>query len=206
MRTRIGLIAVLAAIFVSSAFASEDWPGEAGKSDSVKSLPGRDFENARTAGMPLIVYFFDPNARPNNRSRYVEPLLGNLDFRSKLKDFLMLKIRTDGTDVRGWPAEFRDPAVRSASVVFISSDFKQIISFDKNMQNAQITLDAMSNAAASILVYEKSLALQKGGAKKEEPKAVTPVIEASKVPGLSDKDKKATAAPAKRKPTTAADE
>src|SRR5437870_5711223 len=115
--------------------AGEDWPGEAGKSEFVKSLPSRDYENARTAGMPLCIYFFDPNQRNNPRGRYLETVLANADLRSRLKETLYLKIRSDASDVRGWPANFLESANKSAALVFISSDFKQIISFDKSMQN-----------------------------------------------------------------------
>ena len=85
--------------------------------------------------MPLCIYFFDPNMRPNNRARSVETVLGNLDLREKLKNFLFLKIRTDGSDVRGWPMDLREPANKSASVVFISSDGKQIgfVSYANNL-------------------------------------------------------------------------
>ena len=211
MFIRIPAFALLLATLAFSAVGSDDWPGEAGHHEAVKNLPGRDFENARTAGVPLCIYFFDPMVRPNNRARYLEPVLGNLDLRAKMKDFLWLKIRTDGTDVRGWPADFRDPANKSASFVLISSDFKQIVSFDKNMQANQITTESIAGAVDNMLQYEKRLVLLGGGktaagsAKKEDPK-VTPVIEAAKVPGLNDKDKKPAATAAKRKPATAADE
>jgi hypothetical protein len=214
MRTRFGLLAVLFATLVTVASASEDWPGDAGKAESVKNLPSRDFENAKTSGMPLCIYFFDPNMRPNNRARHVEMVLGNLDLREKLKAFLFLKIRTDGSDVRGWPMDLREPANKSASVVFISSDGKQIVSFDKMMQVNLISVESVATAAENMIQYEKRLSILTGGKaglgaakkeeKKEDPKK-PPVIEAAKVPGLSEKDSKPTTT-AKRKPATPADE
>ncbi len=206
MRTRFGLIAILVSTLATVASAGEDWPVDGGKAESVTNLPARDFENAKTSGMPLCIYFFDSNMRPNNRARHVETVLGNLDLREKLKPFLFLKIRTDGSDVRGWPVDLREPANKSASVVFISSDFKQVVSFDKMMQVNHISVDSLANAAENMIQYEKRLAILTGGksgigAKKEEPKAAPPVIEAKSVPGL---DKKPIIA--KRRPATPADE
>ena len=213
------LVAMLLAFAIQDRVRAEDWLGEAGKSEFVKNLPGRDYESARNAGMPLCVYFFDPNQRNNPRGRYLEQVLSNAELRSKLKQFLYLKIRSDGSDVRGWPQNLLEPAMKSAALVFISSDFKQVIPFDKSMQTESITQEAVARALLSTLQYEKKIAAQAGdrarlnGAasvpqKDDKDAQVQKAADASRVPGLSDKDKKVqtTTSTAVRRPPTPADE
>src|SRR5438132_140328 len=78
-----------------------------GDSEAVKSWASRDYENAKTAGLPLCIYLFDPSNNNNSRAKLLEgpDLLSNADVKSKLKSFLTLKIKTDGSDVKGWPQE-----------------------------------------------------------------------------------------------------
>jgi hypothetical protein len=215
MSGKFAAIATILSVIVSHGSpCAEDWPGEAGKSEFVKGLPSRDFENARNSGMPLCIYFFDSNQRNNARARYLEQILSNAELRSRLKEVLYLKIRSDGSDVRGWPANLLDLANKSAAIVFISSDFKQIIPFDKSMQNEAITVETVTGALAGTLQYEKKTAALNadraklnGGAassaRKEDREPQSPkAIESTKVPGLGDK-KAATTTTTRRKPTPA---
>ncbi|HYG73624.1 MAG TPA: hypothetical protein VEK08_01225 [Planctomycetota bacterium] len=198
-----------------AAGAGEDWPGEGGKSDSVKNWPARDFETATTSGMPLCVYFFDPQQKSNARAKTLEgyQALANAELKSVLKPFLCLKIRSDATDVKGWPANLREIASRSASLVLISSDYKNIISFDKtNTQNVDIRPDRIILAAQSILHYEE----KKAAFKEEQAKLAAMRSKSSKdegptltkgVPGLRNPDEKEPPKrPVERKRRVPADE
>jgi hypothetical protein len=212
MSTRVLLLSMLL-LSVSISFA-EDWAGDAGKADSVKSLPGRDFESAKAAGLPLFIYFFDPETRPNNRAKWLEGRGGiaHVDVRDKMKSFLCLKIKTDGSDFKGWPASLLNPAQKSASLVLMSADLQQMVCFDKSFTNEQISPAVITDAMAKILAYEqqKKAAIADinkfagTNAKPGEKESKTPAPDVA-VPGLAKPDAKgntnaAPIAPAHRRP------
>ena len=185
---------VLCSLSLCIAVSAQDWPGEAGKSDSVKSWSGRDFETAKSAGMPLCVYFFDPETKSNPRAKLLEGrgALGNAELRSKLPKFLCLKIRTDGTDYAGWPAPLRKAANGSATLVLMSSDLRSVISYDRSFQNNQLTPELVMAGMAKILDYEEKLpAKPQVAAPTKKPEAqekkVTEAknMDNAKVPGLT---------------------
>src|SRR4051794_23134276 len=97
---RMSLAAVVAAI-LCACVSSHAAGYKAGDADPVKSWGSRDYEAAKTAGIPLCVYIFDPANNNNSRAKLFEgpDLLANADVKSKLKGFLTLKIKTDGSDV-----------------------------------------------------------------------------------------------------------
>jgi hypothetical protein len=183
---------ILCSFIWSSVAIAGDWPGEAGKSNSIKSWPGRDFEAAKSAGMPLCVYFFDPEIKSNPRAKLIEGkgALGNAELRAMLPKFICLKIKTDGTDYTGWPAPLRNAAKGVATLVLMSSDMRSVISYDRSFQNHQITPELVMAGMAKILDYEEKM---KGkmpvAAKKPEAEdkkaAEAKNIANVKVPGLA---------------------
>ena len=188
---------------------AEDWSGEAGKADTVKDWSSRDFENSKNSGLPLCLYFFDPDMSPNYRARLLEgkSALASAEVKAKLRGFLCLKIRSDATDVKGWPAQLRTPAHKSASLVFMSADLQQIISFEKTMPNEQINPESVLAAAQRILNYEEQLKTIKSPGKTDKPKTPAPPLD-TKVPGLKtgDEEKPLKTPEKKKKKPAPADE
>jgi hypothetical protein len=187
---------------------------KAGAADSVKGWPTRDFENAKTAGLPLCVYFYNPENNNNSRAKYIEgpDLLANADVKSSLKGFLSLKVKTDGSDAKGWPAEILSRAGKGGAVMLASGDMSQIFFFDNTMQMSDIKPAMFVQQAAGILNYEKKNPAAKKEEEKEKKGAMPPPPEEKKgVPGLAldngkgdKKDEKKP--PEKKKPVAPADE
>mgnify|MGYP000417152831 CR=1 FL=1 len=208
MRTR-AWSALLSIAFVMNlgAAAAEAYPGDGGKADSLKGWYARDYETALASDKPLCVYFFDPNQKINTRAKLIEgaQCLANFELKDVLTHFTCLKIRSDGTDVKGWPAAMRESASRSASLYFISSDFKNVLKYDRSAQSIEIRPDAVMASAHSILQYEKKKAefaeeRAKLAARREgKDKDKEPVMSKG-VPGLKNSDdKEPPKKPAERK-------
>lgn len=168
----------------------------AGEGDSVKSLPSRDFDAAKKTGSPMCIYFYDQNAqKTNNMVKLIEAsILANAELHDKLKPFLMLKIRTDGTDVKGWPQDWRDTADKGASLLFTTSDLKPLFFYDKSKGKEATTLENIEFTIQQILSYEDKKKGIRPGTKepKEAKEKPEPVAEVAKpLPGLNmDKDPK----------------
>lgn len=188
--------------------AADNWPGDGGKSDIVKAWPAMEFQAALQTGKPVAAYIFDPDYKNNYRAKHVEgsAAIANIDVRDALKNFQCMRIKSDGTDVRGWPKEMLANAYRSASLVLMSSDGKKVFPFDKRMSNEQINPAVLLSAAQTIIRYEESIknfketADKLAGPKKDAAKetaAVEPPVD-NKVPGLPPKEEAMTQAPAKK--------
>ena len=184
---RSGLLLVLSILAVC--FAPKSClAANAGENESVKSWPARDMDVALKSDLPLFVYFFDKSVTDkNNMVKALEvTILGNADLKVLLKRFLVLKVRHDGTDVRGWPQNWRGNAENSAALLLTTSDHERTLFFDKNSagKGQSITLDTIMVAAEQILAYEDSKKkVDKPKAKDTPPP--TPVADAKAVPGLN---------------------
>lgn len=188
------MVPILCAALSVASVAADNWPGDGGKSDIVKTWPAKEFQVALTAGKPIAAYIFDPEYKNNYRAKHMEgsAAIANIDVRDALKAFQCMRIKSDGTDVRGWPKEMLTNAYRSASLVLMSSDGKKVFPFDKRMSNEQINPAVILAAAQSIIKYEESMksfretADKLAGTKKEtgkETAAAEPTVD-NKVPGL----------------------
>lgn len=185
-------------LIAGSAVAADNWPGEGGKSDVVKGWPAMDFQVALQTGKPVMAFIFDPDTKQNPRSKYLEgrDALANIDVRDALKDFQCLRIKADGTDVRGWPKDMLFNSQRSASIVMLSSDGKKVFTFDKRMSNEQIKPSVLVSTAVGITKYEESIKTQKdtqdklAGTSKKDDKKETAAAEPvnNKVPGLPPRE------------------
>jgi hypothetical protein len=135
--------------------ASNDYT--ACSAECVKSLPWRNFQDACQAGQPMCVYFYDQNNKRNSMAKLLEggTLLGNADVAAKLKGFLFLKIRADGTDGKGWPSNWTCLAGKQAALVLTTSDGANPIIYHKDMPKEAITSQALLGAIAGILKYEE---------------------------------------------------
>jgi len=184
----------LCAVVVLSLVSSVQAAGyKGGTADSVKGWPTRDFENAKTAGLPLCIYFYDPANNNNSRAKFIEgpDLLANAEVKSALKGFLSLKVKTDGSDAKGWPADMLARAGKGGAVLLMSGDMTQMFFFDREMQMSDIKPATFVAQATGILNYEKKNPAAKKEEEKEKKGAMPPPPEEKKgVPGLAlDKDK-----------------
>jgi hypothetical protein len=190
---------------------------KAGDAEVVKKLPGRDFESAKNANMPFVVYFYDADVRRNDYAKFLETkVLSNAELKDKLKSFLFLKIKHDGTDFKGWPPDWLAKAKNAGAIMVANSDLTQVTFYDKNMPKEAITPQNLVAQMSSVLAWEEKKKAQPGGAvaaggagKKEEKEM--PVAENKvTVPGLNvDKDgkeKKEPTKPPEKKKAAPADE
>jgi hypothetical protein len=208
MLSRIAKLALFVALLAAAPLASAgDY--KAGDADIVKKLPGRDFESVKNSNMPLIVYFYDADVRRNDYAKFMETkILSSAEFKDKLKPFLFIKIKHDGTDYKGWPPDWLVRAKNASALMVASSDMSQVVFYDKNMPKEAITPPNILAQMHSVLTYEEKKKGQGGpaAAKADEKGAMPPVAENKiTVPGLNvdkdkDKDKKEPAkAPEKKK-------
>jgi len=190
-----------------SAQAASGYKG--GSGDSVKSWGARDFESARTADMPMIIYIFDPLNNNNSIANHYETkVIANAEVKDKLKGFLTMKIKTDGTDVRGWPADILGRAGKGAAVMIASSDMAQVIFIDRNTPKEVITSMNLIGHIATIASYEERKKLVADKTEKKAAEEKKPEDKKT-VPGLAldDKDKKdAKKPPEKKKAAAPSDE
>ncbi|HYG77966.1 MAG TPA: hypothetical protein VEK08_23375 [Planctomycetota bacterium] len=186
-----------------------------GTGEAVKGWGSRDFEGAKTAGLPMIIYIYDPSNNNNSVANNIETkVVASAEVKEKMRGFLTIKIKTDGTDVKGWPAEILSRAGKGAAVGVISSDFAQMLFLDKTTGREGMTSQALLMNILSIQNYEekKKLMADKNGGGKKEEKGLMPEKQEEKktVPGLAlgdEKDKKdAKKAPEKKKVAAPADE
>jgi hypothetical protein len=181
---------------------------KAGEGETVKSWSCRDYDNAKTVGQPLCVYFYNAKNSNNAIAKVYEDkaMLGDSALIAKLKPFLLLKIKTDGTAGKNWPPEYVSRAGAGATIMLASSDLKQTWFLDKDLGKEKIKPDTLLPQIDLILKYEEHK-------KKTDPpkKEAPPPVEEKKkpaVPGLpTDDDKKPDAKkPAKKKVDGPADE
>ena len=77
------------------------------KQDDCHNWKARDYMNATALGGPVCVYIKDPRPKKNNDAGFLEgkDILGNDEVKIKLRAFSRVKIKNDGTDGKGWPAD-----------------------------------------------------------------------------------------------------
>jgi hypothetical protein len=184
---------------------------KAGDNEPVKKWTGRDFEGAKVAGMPMLVYFYDPEPKRNEIAKLLESkVLAMAEVKEKLKSFLVLKVKTDGTDYKGWPADWLGHAKNGAAIMLTTSDMVQQIFYDKSTPKETFAnINNVVQQMAAVLKYEenKKAIAEKNPAKKD--KEAPPPEEKKSLPGLAldkDKDKKDEKKPEKKKTAAPADE
>jgi hypothetical protein len=212
MLSRIAKLALSIALLAAASLASgADY--KAGEAEVVKKLPGRDFESVKNSNMPLIVYFYDADIRRNDYAKFMESkVLSSAEFKDKTKPFLFIKIKHDGTDYKGWPAEWLARAKNASALMVASSDMSQVVFYDKNMPKEAITPPNILAQMHSVLTYEEKKKGQGGPAaakgNDEKEKGPMPPVAENKitVPGLNmdkDKDKKEPSKPPEKKKVAA---
>lgn len=169
-----------------------------GDGDAVKGWGWRHYQDATTSGQPLCVYVYDAKNNRNMAAKYFEAsVLNNAEVKEKLKGFLCLKIKGDGSDGKNWPQGWRERCVNGAVLVLATSDMVRTTVYDK-LNKESLTPAVMVAQLKGTLQYEQQLKelLAKAGVKEVgagPAKAGMPPAEekAEKVlPGL-DAEKKA---------------
>jgi len=162
------------------------------KQDDPQNWPARDFSSATSLIGAVCVFIRDPRPKTNHGAEELggKDLLGNDEVRAKLRGFTRLKIKCDGSDGKGWPADWLARAKSGAVLVLFSSDRAHTVIIDKAAQK-----DALLKAADVIPKYvaEKRAAAE-AQAKAEAAKNPPPPAEKPQIPGLdgkiTQKDKK----------------
>ena len=202
MTSKIILLSALFALTLSSARATDtmDKKFMAG-SGEVKSWLKHDYELIKGGFSPLVIYIYDHAAKKNALAFHFEGAtegVANATLKEKLAKFTKVKIKSDGSDSKGWPDALLKGADKGASLILMSSDLTIQIVFDKSKEKADINLQSIMAAVAGIQAHEEKLKkLAEAEDKKLHPVAVE---EKAKEPdfviGL-EKDKKKPGDPKK---------
>ena len=214
-RSTNGLVTLFTLACVSVVVGQASAQNMAGEGEAVKALPSREFEGAKKLGLPMCVYLYDPNAQKTNAMvKALEgTVLANAELRDKLKPFQFLKIRSDGSDVKGWPQEWREYGDKGAALLFTTSDLKSVVVYDRFKGKDVATIDNVEGTIKQILAYEEKKKEIAGGGKigkeakdekEEKPSKPEPVAQAiaKALPGL-DKDNPLPKPAEKKKPNPA---
>src|SRR5258708_18947776 len=132
-----------------------DKPGDG---DSVKKWKSESADDAKKDGRPICLYIYDPSNKTNARAKLLEGPSGleSADVKEKLKQFASLKVVTPG-GAKGWPEAWMENAKTGASLIIITSDFKQSTAFDRDMPKDNIRPDTIVAAMDGALKYEAAL-------------------------------------------------
>jgi hypothetical protein len=168
------------------------------KQDDCHNWKARDYMNATALDGPVCVYIKDPRPKKNNDAGFLEgkDILGNDEVKVTLRAFSRVKIKNDGTDGKGWPADWGVRAENGAVLVLFSSDLAKVGFIDKGKGKDQPNKDTVLKLADTILEYETARKAKKEAKAKEEAARNAPPEKKPEVPGL-DPTKQA---PEKKKP------
>jgi hypothetical protein len=138
----------------------------AGSGEAVKSWTPRAYDALNGGFQPLIIYIYDHEPKKNTVAMQVEGKdgLSNADLKDKLSKFGKIKIKSDGTDAKGWPEDLRKGADKAATLILRSADGKMQMVFTKTEHK----LPELLAAAVAIQAYEDKAKAQ---AAKEDKKA-----------------------------------
>ncbi|MGD0088945.1 MAG: alanine-zipper protein [Planctomycetota bacterium] len=164
------------------------------KQDDPKNWPARDFASAAAVPGAVCVYIKDPKPKKNHEAEALEgkEMLGNEEVRVKLRPFNRIKIKSDGSDGKGWPSEWLAHAKNGAVLVLFNSD-----PHSDPGKNAFIGMSVVKEKLLemidTVLKYEAELKAAREARAKEEAAKNPPPETKPEVPGLDmkkpDKDK-----------------
>lgn len=145
---------------------------KAGSLDKIGGWKAVDLEQARTVAQPLCLYIYDAEHTNNNHAKFFEGLscLNNDDVQEKLKSFNCLKIKSNGSDAKGWPAEWLARAKAGCVLILASDDLKLIQIYDKNTVREQINGRNLTAVIDGILKYDEQKKAEANKDKAGEPK------------------------------------
>jgi len=159
------------------------------RQDDPKNWPARDFASATAVPAAICVLIKDPKLKTNQEAEQLtgKDLLGNDEVRAKLRGFTRLKVKSDGSDGKGWPAAWLSQARGGAVLVLFSSNQAKVTIIDKTHSK-----ETLLKAADAILKYvaqwkETAAAQEKEARAKQEASKPPPPVDKPDVPGLDGK-------------------
>ena len=131
---------------------------KAGSGEAVKSWGAQSYATLQKGGKkPYCVYIYDFKAKNNMVAKDLEEkFLAAAEVKNELKDFVCLKIKSDGTDAKDWPKTILANGYNGAAFMLISSDLKKIFLVNKDSLPSMTSLDIAENAK-KFLSYEAKL-------------------------------------------------
>jgi len=159
------------------------------KQDDFHNWKARDYMNATALDGPVCVYIKDPRPKKNHEAEFLEgkDILGNDEVKTKLRAFNRVKIKNDGSDGKGWPAEWLQRADNGAVLVLFSGDLVQVVFIDKGKSKSQPTKDSVCKLAEQVLEYEAQRRARKAAKAQEEAAKTPPPKKEPDLPGLDTK-------------------
>ncbi len=153
-----------------------------GSSASVKDWKPRAFDTIKGGYLPMVIYVYDPEPKKNALAFHFEgkDALDNAEVKEKISKFAKIKIKTDGTDVKGWTEQYLKPAEKGASLYIMSADQSIVIPFDKTKSVAERGLPQILAAIAAVQAHEDKLKADKAAKDAKEAKAAQAAAEAHK--------------------------
>ncbi|MCY3023101.1 MAG: hypothetical protein NTW87_29340 [Planctomycetota bacterium] len=183
---------------------------KAGDGEGVKGWGCRDLQAAKELGQPFCVYVYDVKNKRNLAAKFYEEVLAKPEVKEKLKGFFCVKIKSDGSDSKGWPSGWLERSANGGTLVLATSDFVQTLIFDK-LNKDTVNPAGVAKQLAGITTYEeqrKALLLkagvklpEAGGGGNKPPMPLAPVDEknAKAVLGLGGDKKPEEKKPPKKK-------
>lgn len=185
------------------------------KQDDPANWKPRDFTAVKATNTGFCVYIKDAGAKKNTEAALLEgkDILGNADARLKLRAFQRVKIKNDGSDAKGWPADWLKRAENGALLVVVCGDGQQVLFFDTNTTK-NMTASAFQAALEPFLKRDTELKASAARQAKEEferkkdeaaraaAAAVVPGLPSNegKIPGLDGTPKKVADKPKSKDP------
>ena len=150
-----------------------------GTGEAVKAWTPRAFDALKGGYSPLAVYIYDHENKKNSFAFGLEGSKGlnSADVKDKLSKFSKIKVKSDGTDAKGWPAAMLQNADKSSVLILMSSDLTMQLVFDKSKDAGERSAQSIMAAATAILAHEDKL---KAIAEKEDKKNHPEVMEKPK--------------------------
>ncbi|HEY3321398.1 MAG TPA: hypothetical protein VGP72_13080 [Planctomycetota bacterium] len=159
------------------------------RADEPKNWSSRDASQTRSAESAIVLYIKDPKPKKNLEAEHYESKDCLLDdsLRVKLRGCSRIKIKSDGTDGRGWAPEWLQKAHNGAMLVLLTSDGSQVYQFEAKGKEGP-KADAISQAADRILKWQtERKAAADAKAKAEAAKNPPPPPPKPEIPGLDGK-------------------
>ena len=152
--------------FAGAARKAGDRGYTGGEAGSVSGWGAKDFQEIKKLEQPLCVYVFDPKYGSNITAKFLEGILGSAEVKEKLKPFLCVKLKSDGSDSKGWPSDWMARSYNGAVLVVASSDFGQKLVYDKDNKET-VSAVGLAVQLRNIAKYEeeRKAFVAKGGTK-----------------------------------------
>jgi hypothetical protein len=127
-----------------------------GEAESVKGWGAKDFLAAKTEGKPMCVYIHDPKYNHNMAAKYFEgkDVLDNAEVKEQLRGFLCVRLKSDGSDSKGWPGDWLGRGFDGAVLVLATSDFAEKFIYDKQ-NKGEIGAAGMVARLKALAKYEE---------------------------------------------------